>query len=506
LFLQHFSKENLAVAIHICVKKKDFQNVEFEEFLPFLLDIKDENSKEMKGNLFNLSLKYPDLLYLRLQFQPDLEIFQEVKSWIFKLENEKIKSNVNHTKNLKKKIKELEIKFPQYFEDYWLKKISLDARLYKHSPLIIKQNKNICKFILDKIPTYLRFSDSSLKGDSEIIEMLSGSPKKSYKAYKHFSEQYRIKYGEIFIKIHPKCFKHLPDCAKTKELVIKMYETSFDTVFQFDRNISSGIPQYLFEDSDFLKRILETKRINLIEIPHCHLTNFPKNLLLDFLKKNAHQYIYLYGELSEDKEVLKTVLQDNPFMYSYLKNHLKQSPTWTDFLFKINPCIFFNLSEEFQTFKRCKIFLQTQHVHKYVNFQFDKVSKSISQNKELYEFGLKESIENLILFSPFNEKYLESIVKHLNFTCSKFLEFPIRHQTFIHFYFSQFKTIESLLLFKCFMINPLRFISLNLIQFKQEEEEALCDIFMTLRRMYVEISFRNSKKVSQWNDVRFKFI
>jgi predicted unusual protein kinase regulating ubiquinone biosynthesis (AarF/ABC1/UbiB family) len=121
----------LAVAIHICVKKSEFQNVDFEEFYPFLLDSMNLNINEMKENLINLSLKFPDLLDLFLQFQPKLELFQAVEEWILKLVNENSKSNMKHLNHLKEKMKEIEIKFPQYAEDYWMKKISSNIKHFK---------------------------------------------------------------------------------------------------------------------------------------------------------------------------------------------------------------------------------------------------------------------------------------------------------------------------------------------------------------------------------------
>jgi hypothetical protein len=185
------------------------------------------------------------------------------------------------------------------------------------APLLIKQNQNILKFILGVSPAFLRFSDNSLRKDPKIIKILTDSPKLTYKAYKYLLEPERIKTGELFIKTHPKCFKHLPDSSKTKELIISMYETSFE-----------------------LDCIITSKRI---------------------------------------------------------------------------------------------------------------------------------------------------------------------YQKFIYFYDIQCRKIGKLLENKIFMMYSNKFIPLDLIEFKEEEAEILSNIFMTLRRMYVELSFRNSKKGCKWNNIQFNF-
>jgi hypothetical protein len=462
----------------------------------------NQNINVMKEKLIYLSLKYPDLLNLIFQFQPNIELLQEVKDWIQIFEKEN--SNMKNINILKEKLKEIDIKFPQYLEDYWMIKISSNLKEYKHSPLHVKQNKNILKYILNKIPTFLRFSDHSLRGNPEIIEMLIKYPKITFKAFKYFHESYRIKYAEKFVLIHPNCFKSVPLMAKTKELVIKMYESTPN--YQLNHRISSFIPRDFFKDLEFLKFMLKTKKISLYEIPYNIFRNFPKDLLLDFLSENVHQYQYLgiFDDRRYDEDVLRTVIQNTPFMFSYFDKHVKRSSRLSQFLFEVNPLIFPHLSPIFQSEERCKTFLQIRNFHKFSNFQFSNISKEISGNKELYKFGLNESIENLILFSPTNEKYFEFIVKHLNFTKMIFLETQ-RSQIFNDYYFTIFNSMKDLLVTKIFMMNPIYFTPLNFIEFKEEEAEILFEIYMTLKRMYVELSFRTSKKVSILDDIQFIF-
>jgi hypothetical protein len=502
LFLKHITKGNLAVAIHICVNKLEFQNVDFEEFSPFLLDLMNLNINEMKENFVNLSLKYPDLLDLCLQFQPKLELFQVVKDWILMMEKEKFKLKMKYFNNLKEKMKEIEIKFPQYAEDYWMKKISSNFPLYKHCPLHVKQNKNILKFILQGVPKYFRFSDISLRDDPEIIEMIRKYPNIYYQAYKYLLESERIKYAEEFVTIHPVCFKHVPSIAKTKELAIKMYEIA--PTYKLTLNITKKIPPNFFDHRDFIKKILECI-YSLDVIPLKILRNIPKDVLVDYLSKNSSQYSSLYSDYQRhDKDILEVVIQNNPHMYSRFDQHVTTSSTLTEFLFEVNPCIFHHLLPKFQTEERCKIFLQTQHDRKFEKFQFLKLSIEISENKELYEFGLNESIENLIMFSPSNENYLQFIVKHIDFSCLKYLKSK-QYDNFNHDYLHNFQSMKFFLEKKIFMLIPISFISLEFIEFKEEEDEILCEIFMKLRRMYVGLSYKNSKKVYQWNDVQFKF-
>jgi hypothetical protein len=501
LFLKNITKGNLAVAIHICVNKLEFQNVDFEEFSPFLLDLMNLNINEMKENFINLSLKYPDLLELCLQFQPKLELFQVVKDWILMMEKENSKLNMKYFNNLKEKMKEIEIKFPQYAEDYWMKKISSNIPLYKHSPLHVKQNKNILKFILERVPKYFRFSDISLRKDPEIIEMITKYPNTNCQAYKYLLESERIKYAEEFVTIHPVCFKHVPSVAKTKELAIKMYEIA--PSYKLTLKITKKIPANFFDHRDFIKRILEyTNSLHLI--PFQILRNIPKDILVDYLSINSSQYIYLYSDYRRyDEDILKAVIQNNPHMYSSFDQYVTTCSTLTEFLFEVNPCIFHQLSPNFQTEKRCKIFLQTGY--KFENFKFIKLSTEISENKKLYEFGLNESIENLIMFSPSNENYLQSIVKHIDFSYLKYLKSSKQDDNFNHFYLHNFQSMKLFLEKKIFMLIPLSFTCLEFIEFKEEEDEILCEIFMKLRRMYVRLSYKNSTKVYKWNDVQFKF-
>jgi hypothetical protein len=200
--------------------------------------------------------------------------------------------------------------------------------------------------------------------------------------------------------------------------------------------------------------------------------------------------------------VVRMAVKGNADFYKSVLEPMKSNEV--DTFMEANPLIFPHLDPSLQSKERFQLFLQIKNKKKFSSpFQIPKKLET----EELFQFGLNESIENLIFFSPENKNYLQAVVEHVKFHQLEYLRGEKKSEySFIYFYTRNCLTIFDVLKYKiygfCKDFLSDEIIPLDLITVQPEEREILTEIFMLTRGLYCRLTNRD-EKLRRLDDIQF---
>jgi hypothetical protein len=340
LFVKDYKSDYVcAVAFHICGYPQEFQELMNVKQIPLvLLDLSvDKISDKELFDYFFPSRVY--LLDAYFRVNPDLKLFQKLKSLFeeWKVENE---FKIEKLK-IKKELIEIESKLNEYFEDFWIERISKNPKLYKSSPQEVRNNKRI----LLLFPTNFRFSSKELRKNDEIIQQLS-TQKHFHLVFKYLPRKYKMtkEYALLAVFDSTDCFKHIDHSLIDKEFILKMCEKH---PVKISSKVMYYFPHKLCEDLDLVTFLLKYEDFRFFELPQTLKEN--EIFCRAALNVNKFDYVHFNDDMKSKMEFLKVFIDDYPnFFTIYAPKSISMDESFVDELFKFNPLLFLYFDEKFQ--------------------------------------------------------------------------------------------------------------------------------------------------------------
>jgi hypothetical protein len=506
LFVKDYKSDKLCeMAFHICLNPEKFQEFLKVKQIPLvLLDLSKEkiSDRELFEYFFPSRI---DLLDAYLRVNPDLKLFQKLKSLFeeWHVENEQ---EVEKKWKIKGEIKEIESKLNGFFEDYWIDRIKKNPKLYKSSPQEVKNNKKI----LLAFPTNYKFASDELRKDDDLIHQLIDH-KYFYLIFKSLPKSYRMqrKYALLAIKSSTKCFKHIEKSIIDKEFILKMCEYHPESD-EISKDVVLHFPTELFKDTELVVKMFFYTNFEFSTIP-IECRSIPE-IATAALKQVGFNYIYLGENLKDNLEYVKCLVRFYPpYFQNYVPNAIKSDPKIIRELIEFNPSLFSEVGEEFQTKENFIICLENFENSNYP-INKNKIPHEFKISSDLMEFGIQMNPKTLICFSEENEFFPYGLLKHIKLLRREFERKTSKVQSFEEFYFSYFPNLEKYL--KTEMILETKKDKNKFYHLEHFDEISVLKLIgdskifrkigLCLNGIYECLSY-DDEKIGKLNDLEFKF-
>jgi hypothetical protein len=495
LFVKDYKSDYVcAVAFHICGYPQEFQELMNVKQIPLvLLDLSVEKISDKE--LFDYF--FPSRVYLLdayFRVNPDLKLFQKLKSLFeeWKVENE---FKIEKLK-IKKELIEIESKLNEYFEDFWIERISKNPKIYKSSPQEVRNNKRI----LLLFPSNFRFSSKELRNNDEIIQQLS-THKHFHLVFKYLPRKYKMtkEYALLAVFGSSDCFKHIDHSLIDKEFIMKMCEKH---PVKISSMVASFFPHKLYEDLDLVSFLLKYQGFPFYNLPHTLKVN--ENICRIAINAYPISFLNFDDEMKSKMEFLKIFIHIFPSLFTiYVPKSISMDESYVDELFKFNPLLFLYFDDKFKTKDNFLYFVE--NFTNYSEININKIPIQFTKDAELMITCLKLNPKNLMFFSRNNESYIHGIVNHLHVYLLEYLassQFQEKHPTFLDWYWRNFPSIQKYLNSNILLENNSLLSHDEFDSHFNKNRSVWKMIDLELKRIYFPLS---EEKIKKFSDLNFNF-